>query len=362
MRGLQAIGAGTRFEAPGIAHLHRVAHADREDQEGHQHRHRIDAVAEQGQQAEQPDHRQQRREQGQQAHAPRARIAEQQHRGDREREREKAEHAARACADVADRFRKADDVHVDLRIGVLRADGFEPLRDLEIIESPAGVRIGFEQFAHDEGAMQIVRDQTPDFVRAQHIGAHAGHVRRCARVIGRHDVAAREARFDDLDVARIRREQGAHRRPVDAGHEEDRIGRIAQLGKESGVEHFAVALDQGYEHPVRTTEGRAVLREGLHVRVRERHHLVEARIDAQPDGACAQQHGHQGEDREQRAPMREDRAGQGFDAQCRAHFNGLPARRPDAARTARDRRPARGSGHRGRARPQSRPCGRSRPS
>ena len=107
----EAVAPATTSRSTGLGHLHRVRHADREDQERHQDRQRVDAEAQQRQRAQQPQHRHHRHHERHQRELHVLHEPQHQRQRDHERHAEESDHAARAVADVADRLGEPDDVH-----------------------------------------------------------------------------------------------------------------------------------------------------------------------------------------------------------------------------------------------------------
>ena len=195
-------------------------------------------------------------------------------------------------------------MHADVSGFVLGADRLQPPRDLLVVEARAADRVHLQQLRAHQRAAEVVRHQAPDTAGLEHVAPHPFQVRGRAAKIGGDDVAAGESLLDDLDEARVRREQRGDGGAVHPGDEEHLVGDLLQGLEEGGVEYVPIALHQRHQHAVRAAEGLLVAREHLHVFVFEGHHLAETGVHAQPRGGQAEQHRNDGEQHEQGAAPR----------------------------------------------------------
>ncbi|MNM86194.1 hypothetical protein D3C81_983390 [compost metagenome] len=122
-----------------------MGHADGEHQEWHEDRIRIQLIAKLGNQAELPEHRNAGTDEHQGGTAHAARPAEDDQRCDDRGEPEIENHQVEAVEQVADHLGEADDAHLDigiaLRAGELRADVFQLLGKLPVVDRLAGSRV-----------------------------------------------------------------------------------------------------------------------------------------------------------------------------------------------------------------------------
>ena len=172
-------------------------------------------------------------------------------------------------------------VHVRARAG-FAADAFEFIRDVDVVEPLAGVRMKLLQLGRDDRAGEVVRHQAADDPGLDDVLAHAREARPGRLEVHRQHVAGGDAVFHHLDETDIRGEDGEHLGAVDTGQEERGVGHLAQNRKELGSEHVAVARHHRDQHTVRAAELVAILEERAHVLVLERHQLGEAGVDPQP--------------------------------------------------------------------------------
>ena len=206
---------------------------------------------------------------------------------------------------------------------VLHADRLKLRRHRAVIEALAADRVALEQLGADERAAEIVRHQPPDVPRLEHVAPHLLELLRGGLETRRDDVAAGKALLDNLDKAHVRRVQRGHGGAVHAREEKDVVGDLLELGEERRIEDVAVLLDQRHDHPVgAAAEGLLVLGEGLHVRMRERDHLAEPRVHAQPGGTPAEEQRDGGERDNDRAPVREHRTRELFEKACQPDVHG----------------------------------------
>src|SRR3546814_2701835 len=84
------------------------------------------------------------------------------------------------------------------------------------------------------------------------VGAHHIEILLRRLVISRNHVTAREAAFDDFDIAHVRREDRRHARTIDTGQEKQFVGRRLQRGQE-----FLVVDVRSEEH---TSELQSLMR------------------------------------------------------------------------------------------------------
>jgi len=163
--------------------------------------------------------------------------------------------------------------------------------------------------------MQVVADQPANLAGARHVAAHFGKVIRIrAAELTRHDHVAAKARFGDLRITHVGREQREHTRAIHAGDEEHVIGRVTQVVHERLVVDVAVALPaQTHEDRIRARKGARIAVEHLHIRVLHRDHLVEPGIEPQARRGTTQCDGHREAQRQQDAPVPHDGVGATLD-------------------------------------------------
>ena len=297
-RGIDPGRAAGHLGADRAHHLDPVAHPDGEHQEGHQYRHRIDAVAERGEPAELPDHRDQGTGERRRRQPDRARVDPDEERGDQERDPEEGDDADRAVRDVSHHLGETDHVHVHVSAGDdFAADALQLVRDLDVVEPFAGVGVKLLQPGGNDRAGEVVRYQPPDETGLDDVLPQPGEAGLGRPEIRREHVAGGDAVLDHLDEPHVGGEDRIDLGPVDPRQEERRVGRLAQRGEEPGREHVALAGHHRDQHAVRPAELVAVLEEGLHVFVLDRHQLGEAGVDPEPRRLPP--HG-QGEERERR--------------------------------------------------------------
>ena len=100
--------------------------------------------------------------------------------------------------------------------------------------------------------------------------------------VRRQHVAGGDPVLHHLDEAHVGGEERVHLGPIDPRQEEHRVGHLPERGEEPGCEHVAVARHHRDEHPVGAAELVAILEEGPHVLVLDRHQLGEPGIDLEP--------------------------------------------------------------------------------
>ena len=287
-----------------------MTHPDGEEQIRHEDGQRVDAQAHERQHAEQPHHRQQRDQKGPPRQRPRAGVEPQQHRGERAGRGKEQQHAAGAFADVADHLGEADDVHVDLRVGVLGAQRFEPGGHLFVIELLRRAGDLVLQLELHQRALEVVADQVPDLARLLGVGAHRRQVfGRTAEARADH-AAASEALLGDLDVAHARRPERGDRFALDAVDEEHVVRHGLEPVEKGAVEDVALLAHQSHDHGVGAAKSGLVMQEGLHESVVARNGLLEPRIGLQAGGRPAQRHGGQHEAQQDRQPPADQHIGE----------------------------------------------------
>ena len=175
-------------------------------------------------------------------------------------------------------------VHIRLRALRLPADPLKLLRNFDVVEALAGVRVKLLQLGAHDRAAEVVRHQSPDDAGLDDVLANPREAGLVGLEVHRQHVAGRDAVLHHLDEAHVRGEDGEHLGAVHSGQEEGRVGHLPQHREELGSEHVAVARHHRDDHAVRAPELLAILEKGLHVLVLERHELGEAGVDAQPGG------------------------------------------------------------------------------
>ena len=201
-------------------------------------------------------------------------------------------------------------VHIRTRARVA-ADAIELARDLDVVEPLAGVRMKLLQLGGDDRSSEIVRHQAADDAGLDDVLAHPRKAGLGRLEVRRHHVAGADAVLHHLDEAHVRSDDGEDLGPVDTGQEEHRVGHLAQRGEELRGEHVAAARHQRDHHAVRAAELVAMLEEGPHVLVLDRHQLGESGIDPQPRREPPHRQGDEHERREHEAAPGEQ---QSFDA------------------------------------------------
>ena len=202
------------------------------------------------------------------------------------------------------------DIDIRVRTG-LAADAFELVRDVDVVEPLAGVRVELLKLRGDNRAGEVVRHQAPHDAGLDDVLAHPREAGFGGLEVRRQHVAGGDAVLHHFDVANVRSEDREDLGAVDAGQEERRVRHLAQGGEELGREHVAVARHHRDHHAVRAAELLAILKEGLHVLVLDRHQLGEAGIDPQPGREPPHRQGGEHERREHEAAAGEQ---QFFDA------------------------------------------------
>ena len=285
-RGVQACGAIGHLRADRTHHLDAVAHPDSKDEERHQDRHRIDAETQPSEPAELPDHGDEGASERRRSQPDRPRVGVNEQGGDEECQSEECHDPDGAVGDVADHLRKPYDVQIDVNIHVcvcagLAADALKLVCNLDVVEPLAAVRMELLKLGGDDGAGEVVRHQATDDAGLDDVLPHPGKAGLGRLEVRRKDVAGGDAVLHHLDVAHVRRQDGEDLSPVDTGKEEHLVGHLAQRGEETGREHVAVPRHDRDQHPIRAAELLAVLEEGLHVLVLDRHQLGETGVDSQ---------------------------------------------------------------------------------
>ena len=196
---------------------------------------------------------------------------------------------------------------VTFSCSISRADFLlELLRDRDVIDRRAGLRIGVEQLRGDHRARKVVRDQPADDAGLQDVLADPrkpGGVR--LEIRGDH-VPRLDAALDDFRVSRVRRPERLHARAIDAVDEEDFVRRDLERLEELRREHVAVAGNHRNQQPVCAAELRLVVEIGPDVLVLERKLLVEIRVELEAGRRDpAERHGHEREDRENQLAVTE---------------------------------------------------------
>ena len=106
-----------------------------------------------------------------------------------------------------------------------------------------------------------------------------------------YDVAAGESFFDHLNETRVRCKQRFHGRLIDPGQALHIFGQAFQFLHEFFVVNVAaLLLHQRNRDAVGAAKNARIFRVHLHVRMRKRHHFVEARIDPQLARGDRKQH------------------------------------------------------------------------
>ena len=285
-----------------------MTHADGEYQERHQQADRVDAVVQQHQCAELPDHRDHRAQHRYERDAPRLAVDAHRQQCQDQRNGREQNHRARTVGDVAHHLGEADDAHVDpVSLERLAHPPLELVGDLDGIHPPALCVLIEDDGAHQR-AGEIVRHQPSNDAGLSDVVAHQRQVLRAGCEVCRHYVARLDAVFNDLEIAHVGGIDRLHARAVDAVHDDDFVGGLAQRGKELRREHVAVARDQRDQHAVRALEFRELRIEvGPHVLVPHRQRLDEGRVDTQPvHRDRAEESRAECEQRENERPMPED--------------------------------------------------------
>ncbi len=110
-----------------------------------------------------------------------------------------------------------------------------------------------------ERAREIVGDEPADDASLQDVLANARHPLRRGCEIRRDDVPRFYSVLHDLEVTDVGSKQGLHSTAVDAVHDDDFIGGLAQRREEFGLEQVAVSGDESNEHAIRAAELRNAL-------------------------------------------------------------------------------------------------------
>ena len=256
-----------------------------------------------------------------------ARVGVHEERGDEEGDPEEGHDPDRSRRDVPHHLGEPDDVHVDIHVHArirarLSTDPFELVRDFYVVEALAGVRVKLLQLGADDShrwkSFATRRPTIPALMMFSRTRAKPASLG--SKSTGKTSPAAMPS-----STTSMKRHVGSEDRedlgPIHAGQEEGRVGHFPQAREELGGEHVSVPRHQRDDHPIRAAELVAVLEEGLHVLVLERHQLGEAGIDAQTRGEPG--HG-QGDDREDRDD--ETAAGEEQVLEARAHDSCPPGR------------------------------------
>jgi hypothetical protein len=296
--------------------LDAVADADGEDQKRDQDGEGIDSVAERGERTELPDHGHERAKDRSGGEFPAAGVVPDQQGGHRDGDREQRQDTAGALADVADDLGEADDVDGDpAGAGGFHAlpDGLQFRGNVNVIEFLSGLRIDLEQLGADNGAGEVVRHQLAEPAGLDDVFADLREAGRGRGEICGHDVAAREAILDDLDITHVGGEQRLDLGAIHPGEERGLIRDLFQLGEKLRREDVAFAHDEGDEHAVRAAELALVFGEGLDVGMIGRQRLVETRVHAQVGGMPGHDCRQRREPADERQALAEDPGGELFD-------------------------------------------------
>ncbi len=218
----------------------------------------------------------------------------------------------------------------------------ELVGDADRVDRPA-LGIGVEHDGAHQRAGEVIGHQPADDAGLADVVAHPRHVLRRRREVGGHHVARLDAVLDHLEVAHVGREDRLHLRAVDAVHDDDLVGRLAQRGEELRREHVAVARDQRDQHAVGAAELRHLrVQVGAHVLVPDRQRLVEGGVDAQAaHRQSPEQQRTQREQRQDQRAMAEDQplergpstlGASAVSLACRASTGARSGRRPPAPR------------------------------
>ncbi len=133
------------------------------------------------------------------------------------------------------------------------------------------------------------------------------------REIRRDDVAACKAILDDLDVAHIRGEERLHLGAVNGREERDLVRDLPELGEKIRCKDIALPGHQRDKDAIGAAELALVFHKRPDVRMAERQGFVETRIDVQPQGKPAHDHGESGKDRDQGQAEPENPSGEFFE-------------------------------------------------
>ena len=294
-----ALAAVEDLAHPAGDHLHTVADADREHQEGNQDTHGIQAETEHRQQTQLPDHRHQRDHQWHHRELDGPGIEEQQNRGDGKGDAKEADHIPGAIRDIPGRFGEADDADLDVvgleSIANLR---FQVRGHLLIVQGLPGRRVTFDQLGTDQRTGEVVGHQTAHPPGFDDVVAYHRHPFRGRLEFGRHHVAAAESILDDLDITNIRREDGGYRRARHAGQEEHLVGGQTHRLEELRIEDVAFFLEQGHDELITAAEILFVLLQRLDVRMLQRQQLLEPGVDTQLERVIAHPYRQAGENQQ----------------------------------------------------------------
>ena len=187
------------------------------------------------------------------------------------------------------------------------------LKVIELLDTATVLRDRLEQSCNDQRTGKVCRDGTADFTGFLYVATHDDHV--CGRALKgcRDNVAASETFFDDLNEPGVGCEQRTNAGLVDAFEHQNVVGQRLELGHELGVIDITLLLHQRNGNAIGTAEDGFVFLVHLHIRVLERHHLVEPRIHLQLAGRNREADCHKGKNNQPHLSIVEN--------DCRKFFN-----------------------------------------
>ena len=266
-----------------------MAHADGEDQEGHQHRVRIQRVAQQRQQAELPHHGNQRAGHHQHGAAHAAGVGPQHAGADHQRHAEEHQHLAQPLDEIAHDLGETGHVQRDDVAVVLRAQRLDLPAQRAVVQRLAGLGIHVQQRREDDAGARVAGDDLADLAGALDIGADLGQRFGRAVVAVAHDGVAVQPLLRHRDPARVGRPQRLHEGPVHAGHQVDLVADLLQRVEVALVVDRALArLDDDAQRIALAAEVALVRQVVDDVGMLGRDGLLEAGIERQPQGLLAQ--------------------------------------------------------------------------
>ena len=141
------------------------------------------------------------------------------------------------------------------------------MTDADQVDRTAAGRILLLQLGGHERAREIVGNKAADDAGFEDVVAHLVDARRRGRETGRDHVTGLDAAFDDLHVAGIGGPQRLDPGAVDAGDEEDVVGRRLQGREIARRPHVPVVGEHADKDAVGSAELLLVLDIGPHVLV-----------------------------------------------------------------------------------------------
>src|SRR5690606_37244988 len=229
--GLHIVGAFTRFNGNAVNNLHAVGNTNGEYQKRHQHPIRINGVTQPAEYTQLPDHRNQRRHNGNGGTARATGIKVEQ-KGDHQNGcKEEIGNGYRTVEQITEFFRRTGDVNLIRTAFAAKLSPdliFQIGREFLIAQTFTGFRIKFGQRYVNNGRTEIVGDQTADLTRLQDILPYLLQAFGAAIVGAWHHRPTPETFFGHFGPAGIRRPYGLHGRAVNPFNEEHLIVNFAQ--------------------------------------------------------------------------------------------------------------------------------------